>query len=127
MNGTCAVRFGSPIGISVVGKFLYLVSFNAYMTRLKEALNSVCDCEYPANIEEIENRCEDVEVELRGGSKADLGDILGTIEDPPEEFQSSNELYNYIVSLAPEESIGRKYYDDRGSNNIQGQREEKSI
>lgn len=97
------------------------------MTRLKEALNSVCECEYPASIEEIESRCEDVEVELKDGSKESLGDILGTIENPPEKFLSSNELYNYIISLAPEESIGRKYYDDRGRNSTQGYREEKSI
>lgn len=97
------------------------------MTRLKKALNNVCNCEYPVSIEQIENQCENVEVELRGGSKTDLGDILETIENPPEEFQSSNELYNYIISLAPEESIGRKYYDDRGNNNTQERREEKSI
>jgi hypothetical protein len=97
------------------------------MVELKEALENVCDCEYPATADEIRERCKDVEVELRDGTETTLGEILETVDEPPENFSSSDELYNFLMSLAPEGSIGRKYYDDRGSNYTVEDRQEHSM
>lgn len=96
------------------------------MTELNEALNELCDCEYPASIDDIRRECEDSEVTFQNGETTTLGRILDTVDEPPEQFESSTDLHNFLMSLAPEESIGRKYYDDRGSN-VDDQRENYSI
>lgn len=97
------------------------------MAELSKALENVCSCEYPAKIETIRDQCYDEEVELRNGSKTTLGEILDTVEEPPEEFDSEIQLHNFLMSLAPEESIGRKYYDDRGGNNFTAERDQTSL
>lgn len=96
------------------------------MAGLNEALNVLCDCKYPASIDDVRRECEDTEVTLKNGETTTLGKILGTVDEPPEQFESSTDLHNFLMSLAPEESIGRKYYDDRGSN-VDEQRENYSI
>lgn len=96
------------------------------MNGLSNALTEVCNCEYPASIEDIRIKCENNKVTLTDGTTTTLGAILDTVDEPPEEFRSSNELHNFLMSLAPEESIGRKYYDDRGSN-VDSSRDQYSI
>lgn len=96
------------------------------MVEFNQAITDLCECEYPADIDDIKSRCEDNEVTLRNGETTTLGQILDTVREPPEEFQSDTELYNFLMSLAPEESIGRKHYDDRGSN-MDNNREQHSI
>ncbi|MFB6252695.1 MAG: hypothetical protein ABEI27_13615 [Halobellus sp.] len=86
------------------------------MTDIDEALTELCECEYPASIENIEDRCDSVTIELQDGSETTLGNMLDLLDDPPETFDSSDELYNTLISLAPEGSVGRVNYDDRGSN-----------
>ncbi len=85
------------------------------MINIEAALTEVCDCEYPASLEDIETQCENVTVELQDGSETTLSDMLGVLDDPPETFDSSDELYNTLLSLAPAGSVGRVNYDDRGS------------
>ena len=85
------------------------------MTNLKQALNELCDCEYPASIDDIEDSCEDVTVEFQDGSETTLGEMLDLLDDPPETFDSGDDLYSTLLSLAPQGSVGRVNYDDRGS------------
>ncbi len=82
---------------------------------LTRALNELCDCEYPASIEDIETRCENVKIELQDGSETTLGEMLDLLDDPPDTFNSSDDLYNTLMSLAPQGSVGRANYDDRGT------------
>ena len=96
------------------------------MKGLNEALNELCDREYPASIDYIRRECEDSEVILQNGEITTLGRILNTANELPKQFESSNDLHNFLISLAPEDSIGRKYYDDRGLN-VDDQRENYSI
>ena len=84
--------------------------------KLTRALDELCDCEYPASIEDIETRCENVRIELQDGSETTLGEMLDLLDDPPDTFESSDDLYNTLMSLAPEGSVGRANYDDRGTN-----------
>jgi hypothetical protein len=85
------------------------------MTKLKRALDELCDCEYPASIDEIRGDCEDVTVEFQDGSETTLGEMLELLDDPPETFDSSDDLRSTLMSLAPRGSVGRANYDDRGS------------
>lgn len=81
---------------------------------LKSAINELCDCSYPVSVESVNEQC-DIEFELPNGDTASLEDVLNTGE-PPEEFRTEEELFNYVVSLAPAESVGRQNYDDRGGS-----------
>ena len=85
------------------------------MTDLEEALTELCDCEHPASIDDIANRCENVTIELQDGSETTLGEMLDLLDDPPDTFESSDDLYHTLMSLAPQGSVGRANYDDRGS------------
>lgn len=83
------------------------------MSGLNEALTNLCDCRYPATIEQVREACEDSDVTLCDGTETTLGTILDTIDDPPEEFDSESELRGFVMSLAPAGSVGRQQYDDR--------------
>jgi hypothetical protein len=85
------------------------------MLNLTRALDELCNCEYPASIEDIEARCESVRIELQGGSETTLGEMLDLLDDPPETFESKEDLHNTLMSLAPKGSVGRANYDDRGT------------
>lgn len=85
------------------------------MTELNQALDELCDCEYPANIDDIKDNCENLTVEFQDGSETTLGEMLDLLDDPPETFDSSDELRGTLMSLAPRGSVGRANYDDRGS------------
>lgn len=90
------------------------------MTNLTRALDELCDCKYPASIDDVENRCKGVTIELKDGSQTTLGDMLDVLEDPPETFDSTDDLYNTLISLAPQGGIGRANYDDRGATQGDG-------
>jgi len=85
------------------------------MTNLEEALTELCDCEYPTSIDDIANRCENVTIEFQDGSETTLGEMLDLLDDPPDTFESSDDLYYTLMSLAPQGSVGRANYDDRGT------------
>jgi hypothetical protein len=46
------------------------------MRKLKQALDELCDCEYPASIDDIKSDCENVTVEFQDGSETTLGRCL---------------------------------------------------
>lgn len=91
-----------------------------------QEITTICDCEYPVSFEEVEASCTDVYMELPTGSQVQMTELLDTLQDPPEEFRSSTELFNTLMSVVPDGGIGRKYYDDRGQNSING-RDQQSI
>lgn len=95
------------------------------MAKLKQALDELCDCEYPASIDVIKDNCEDVTVEFQNGSETTLGEMLELLDDPPETFDSSDDLRSMLMSLAPRGSVGRANYDDRGSTH--NDREQQSL
>lgn len=86
---------------------------NTGMTDLKEKLSELCDCEYPATIQDVMDKCDNLDVLLPDGEEINLGDVVDKIDNPPERFKSEDELYNFVMSLAPNGSVGRKEYDDR--------------
>ena len=95
------------------------------MDELRQALDEVCDCTYPAGIDDVERRCQGMEIELKNGSRTTLGEMLDTLDDPPDEFESTDELYSTLMSLAPRGSVGRIHYDDRGT--VEDDRDQQSF
>lgn len=79
------------------------------------AVNELCDCQYPVEFETVVEECGDTVVEFSNGEAMPLSTVLSVVDDEPEAFRSEAELRNFVVSLLPEASIGRKHYDDRGS------------
>jgi hypothetical protein len=93
--------------------------------QLARALDELCDRDYPASIEDVEARCESVRIELQDGSETTLEEMLDLLDDPPETFESSDDLRDTLLSLAPKGSVGRANYDDRGETH--GEREQQSL
>lgn len=86
------------------------------MKEVKEAMNQLCNVEYPVSVDTIRERCGDNEIELGNGDTTTIKEILDLTDDIPEEFATEDELRNHLMSFIPEGCIGRKYYDDRGNS-----------
>mgnify|MGYP007116984094 FL=1 len=83
--------------------------------RFKEAIDEASDAEFPVACDELIESCSDITFETQHGSVKALGDIASVCKDMPDEFHSELEFRNHLYSLAPDDCIGRKKYDDRGS------------
>lgn len=79
------------------------------------AMNELCDCQYPVEFGTVVDQCGDTVVEFSNGEAMPLSEVVTVVDDQPVAFRSEAELRNFVVSLLPEASIGRKNYDDRGS------------
>lgn len=74
---------------------------------LDEQLEAV---EYPITAEELIERHGDQTLEMSGGSQT-LGEILEPVGD--QEFVSTEEAHQTIVSFVDREAVGRPRYSDR--------------
>lgn len=92
--------------------------------KLKTAIDNICDCTYPVASERVRKQCGDNTIELQNGDETTLKSIFRTINDHPDEFENQQELENYLMSLAPEGSVGRKFYDDRSGSVATGKLKE---
>lgn len=70
---------------------------------------------YPVTCEEVIEATGDVSLASPTGSTETIGDVLGRC-DSGTVFESNDELYDTLVTYLGEDYIGRKMYDDRGSN-----------
>lgn len=74
------------------------------------------ELEFPVSCAVVVEQVGDVRLEAPGGGidgDETVGEILGRCSE--QEFRSSDELYDSLVGLVSEEFVGRKHYDDRGS------------
>jgi hypothetical protein len=55
----------------------------------------------------------DVELDAPWGDPETIGEVLTRTDDA--EFHSADELYDTILTYVGDQYIGRKFYDDRGS------------
>lgn len=78
-------------------------------------MNDVCDREYPVAFDTVVEECDEAHVEFANGETMALAEILDVVDDEPEAFRSADELEEFVTSLLPEDAVGRKGYDDRGS------------
>jgi hypothetical protein len=70
---------------------------------------------FPVSCSEVIGVVGDVHLQSPTGSTESLGDVLGRCEGEVV-FESNDELYDTLVTYLGEAHIGRKNYDDRGSN-----------
>jgi hypothetical protein len=82
---------------------------------VETALNDVCDHQYPVAFDTVVEECDEAAVEFANGETMALAEILDVVDDEPEAFRSADELEEFVTSLLPEDAVGRKGYDDRGS------------
>lgn len=82
---------------------------------VETALTDVCDRQYPVAFDTVVEECDDCVVEFANGESMPLGSILEVVDDEPEAFRSEAELEAFVTSLLPDDAVGRKGYDDRGS------------
>jgi hypothetical protein len=82
---------------------------------VETAMTDVCDHQYPVAYETVVEECDEGVVEFANGETMPLPEILAVVDDEPERFRSETELEAFVTSLLPEDAVGRKGYDDRGS------------
>jgi hypothetical protein len=82
---------------------------------VETALTDVCDRQYPVAYDTVVEECDEGVVEFANGERMPLPKILDVVDDEPETFRSETELETFVTSLLPEDAVGRKGYDDRGS------------
>lgn len=70
--------------------------------------------EYPINRTDVIERIGDVPLEGPRESHDDIGTILERLEE--DTYLSADDLFISILGTVSDRYIGRKYYDDRGTN-----------
>ena len=98
------------------------MQLNELGDRLQDAFD------YPVDSETVR---EEMGQETIDSEDAAGGRTIASILDnhPDEEFASANELHQTLIGELPDEYIGRKFYDDRGSNpgqNREGHKEDEA-
>jgi hypothetical protein len=74
----------------------------------------VTEFAFPVERTAVIDRIGDVELDAPAGEPDSIADVLGRTDQ--EAFRSADELYDTIMTYVGDQYIGRKYYDDRGSN-----------
>lgn len=71
------------------------------------------ELEFPVTCRTVTERVGDVRLEAPTGDDETISDILGRCSE--ETFDSPDELYGSLLGLVSDRYVGRKFYDDRGS------------
>ncbi len=69
--------------------------------------------EFPVTCETVKQQVGTVELEAPTGEDETIDEILGRCSE--ETFDSPDELYGSLLGLVSDRYVGRKFYDDRGS------------
>jgi hypothetical protein len=68
---------------------------------------------FPADRETVLDAVGSVELDAPWGDPESVADVLERADD--ESFGSADELFDTLLTYVGDQYIGRKYYDDRGS------------
>ena len=71
------------------------------------------ELELPISREAVYDRVGDVRLDAPTGEGETISDVSGRCGE--EEFASADELHDALVGFVSDEYVGRKFYDDRGS------------
>ncbi len=74
----------------------------------------IAEFDFPVDRATVTDRIGDVELDAPAGEPDSVADVLGRSDQ--ETFRSADELYDTILTYVGDQYIGRKYYDDRGTN-----------
>ena len=69
---------------------------------------------FPVEHETVLDSLGDVELDAPYGESESVSDVLERAGET--EYRSADELYDTLVTFVGDAYIGRKFYDDRGSN-----------
>jgi len=69
---------------------------------------------FPIEHETVIDSLGDVELDAPYGESESVSDVLERAGET--EYESADELYDTLVTFVGDAYIGRKFYDDRGSN-----------
>ena len=69
---------------------------------------------FPVEHNTVLDRLGDVELDAPYGEPESVSDVLERSGET--EYRSADELYDTLVTFVGDAYIGRKFYDDRGSN-----------
>jgi hypothetical protein len=72
------------------------------------------EIDFPATKESVVNAVGDTDLDAPSGQTEAIADVLKRTET--EDFRSSDELYDTLVTFVSDAFIGRKFYDDRGTS-----------
>lgn len=83
--------------------------------RLSEARDRfISEFTFPVEHGTVVETLGDVEVDGPTNNPETVGEILGRVEE--DSFYSADDLYDTIIGSVGSDYIGRRFYDDRGSN-----------
>jgi hypothetical protein len=83
--------------------------------RLSDARDRfVSEFRFPVEREAVLETLGDVEIEGLTDDPETVGEVLNRAGH--DEFRSADELYDAIIGSIGSEYVGRRFYDDRGSN-----------
>ena len=74
----------------------------------------VSELTFPVQQETVIEELGDAEIDPPTGEPETVGEILG--RDEARKYRSADELYDSLVGFVGDQYVGRKFYDDRGSN-----------
>jgi hypothetical protein len=74
----------------------------------------ISELTFPVQRKTVIERLGHVEIDPPTGEPETVADVLGRTETRL--FRSPDELYDALVAFLGDQYVGRKYYDDRGSN-----------
>jgi len=69
---------------------------------------------FPVEHETVLDELGDAELDAPYGESESIGDVLERAGET--EYYSADDLYDTLVTFVGDAYIGRKFYDDRGSN-----------
>lgn len=69
---------------------------------------------FPVDRDTVIDALGESELEAPYGESESLADVLDRVE--ADSFDSADELYDALVTYVSDAYIGRKFYDDRGTN-----------
>lgn len=73
----------------------------------------VAELTFPVDRATVTETIGDVELDAPWGDPETVGDVLSRTDDT--EFHNADELFDTILTYVGDQYIGRKFYDDRGS------------
>ncbi len=68
---------------------------------------------FPTTAETVRSEIGNVSLEAPMGDEETIGEVLSRC--PHEEFENADALYDALVTFVGDAYVGRKFYDDRGS------------
>jgi len=74
----------------------------------------VSEFTFPIKREQVLDTLGDVEIDGPTDDPETVSEVLGRAD--VESFDSAEELYDTLIGLMGSEYVGRRFYDDRGSN-----------